>query len=210
MRLYFLVVQFIPFTTVSIQYYYNNAFFHKIGFKKDNETLIITHIIVVGFSQWQSVKTVACARLAEMKCIDDFIGWNQIRICCYRPPFWCRKLNDVNKENGWHENTNISNFGILIQENGKSDLQNSFLYGSLKDRCIQEKYFKCKKPIGWFYMEPPTCGRYWIVPGRTLSKKANCHGLKSIYEPDMLFITSFWKYWTLENCLITFLKNVTG
>ena len=123
---------------------------------------------------------------------------------------WCRNSNDVNKENGWHENTNISNFGILIQENGKSDLQNSFLYGSLKDRCIQEKYFKCKKPIGWFYMEPPTCGRYWIVPGRTLSKKANCHGLKSIYEPDMLFITSFWKYWTLENCLITFLKNVTG
>ena len=75
MRLYFLVVQFIPFTTVSIQYYYNNAFFHKIGLKKDNETPIITHIIVVASANDKARKpqvSFTCERLAVLKCVDDF------------------------------------------------------------------------------------------------------------------------------------------
>ena len=166
MHLYFLVVQSIPFKTVSIEYYYNNAFFHKIGLKKDNETPIITHIIVVGFSQWQSVKTASLIHVRETCGFEVRrrfpLAEAKYGDCKHRPP-WCRKLNDVKKENGRQENTNICNFGILIQENGKSDLQNSFLYGSLKDRCIQEKYFKCKKPIGWFYMEHPTSIIYLFI-----------------------------------------------
>ena len=118
MRLYFLVVQFIPFTTVSIQYYHNNAFLHKIGLKKDNEIPIITHIIVVGFSQWQSVKTVTCAKLNVIKCVDDFIGWNQLWRSATSGIFVdipCRNLNDLNKENGLHENTNISAKFVLVR-----------------------------------------------------------------------------------------------
>ena len=100
--------------------------------------------------------TTTCTRLSVINCfhVRHWLkpwGFETSSIFIDIP---CRNLNDVNKENGLHQNTNISKFGIFIHENGKSDLQNSFWYGNLKDTCIQEKYFKCKNPLVDFTWNP--------------------------------------------------------